>query len=82
VRGRGSPSSSFPSTDGARITQSRCKSPAENHTKDNVSIDTAVVYHISDPKAVIVIENVYNAINQISRTTVRNVAGASACQLL
>jgi regulator of protease activity HflC (stomatin/prohibitin superfamily) len=33
-------------------------------------------YHISDPeKAVIVIENVYNAINQISQTTVRNVVG-------
>ena len=32
--------------------------------------------HISDPeKAVIVIENVYNAINQISQTTVRNVVG-------
>ena len=43
-------------------------------TKDNVSIDIAAVayYHISDPeKAVIVIENVYNAINQISQTTVR-----------
>jgi regulator of protease activity HflC (stomatin/prohibitin superfamily) len=40
-------------------------------TKDNVSIDIAAVayYHISDPeKAVIVIENVYNAINQISQT--------------
>src|SRR5690348_17435736 len=37
-------------------------------TKDNVSIDIAAVayYHISDPeRAVIVIENVYNAINQI-----------------
>src|SRR3981189_3331309 len=47
-------------------------------TKDNVSIDIAAVayYHISDPeKAVIVIENVYEAINQISRTTVRNVVG-------
>src|ERR1700733_5758187 len=43
-------------------------------TKDNVSIDTAAVayYHSSDPeKAVIAIENVYNAINQISQTTVR-----------
>src|SRR5712672_3815900 len=40
-------------------------------TKDNVSIDIAAVayYHITDPeKAVIVIENVYNAINQISQT--------------
>src|SRR5437016_7626832 len=47
-------------------------------TKDNVSIDIAAVayYHISGPeKAVIVIENVYNAINQISQTTVRNVVG-------
>jgi regulator of protease activity HflC (stomatin/prohibitin superfamily) len=47
-------------------------------TKDNVSIDIAAVayYKISDPeKAVIAIENVYNAINQISQTTVRNVVG-------
>jgi len=47
-------------------------------TKDNVSIDIAAVayYHVSDPeKAVIVIENVYNAIGQISQTTVRNVVG-------
>jgi regulator of protease activity HflC (stomatin/prohibitin superfamily) len=47
-------------------------------TKDNVSIDIAAVayYHISDPeKAVIVIENVKNAISQISQTTVRNVVG-------
>ncbi len=47
-------------------------------TKDNVSIDIAAVayYKISDPeKAVIAIENVYSAINQISQTTVRNVVG-------
>src|SRR5262245_4535988 len=47
-------------------------------TKDNVSIDIAAVayYHITDPeKSVIAIENVYNAINQISQTTVRNVVG-------
>jgi regulator of protease activity HflC (stomatin/prohibitin superfamily) len=47
-------------------------------TKDNVSIDIAAVayYHISDPeRAVIAIENVYNAISQISQTTVRNVVG-------
>jgi regulator of protease activity HflC (stomatin/prohibitin superfamily) len=47
-------------------------------TKDNVSIDIAAVayYHISDPeKSVIAIENVYNAINPISQTTVRNVVG-------
>src|SRR5436189_4072812 len=40
-------------------------------TRDNVSIDIAAVayYRIVDPeKAVIVIENVYNAINQISKT--------------
>jgi SPFH domain / Band 7 family len=51
-------------------------------TKDNVSIDIAAVayYHISDPEnAVIVIENVYNAINQISQTTVRPVCSASPC---
>ena len=47
-------------------------------TKDNVSIDIAAVayYHIVDPeKSVIAIENVYDAINQISQTTVRNVVG-------
>src|SRR6201993_401313 len=49
-------------------------------TRDNVSIDIAAVayYHISDPERsviVIVIENVYNAISQISQTTVRNVVG-------
>jgi regulator of protease activity HflC (stomatin/prohibitin superfamily) len=47
-------------------------------TKDNVSIDIAAVayYHIIDAsKAVIAIENVYQAVNQISQTTVRNVVG-------
>jgi regulator of protease activity HflC (stomatin/prohibitin superfamily) len=47
-------------------------------TRDNVSIDIAAVayYRIVDPeRAVIAIENVYNAINQISQTTVRNVVG-------
>ena len=47
-------------------------------TKDNVSIDIAAVayYHIVDPeKSVIAIEKVYDAINQISQTTVRNVVG-------
>ena len=47
-------------------------------TRDNVSIDIAAVayYHITNPeKAVIAIENVYNAINQISQTTVRNIVG-------
>lgn len=47
-------------------------------TKDNVSIDIAAVayYKIVDPeKSVIQIENVYNAVNQIAQTTVRNVVG-------
>ena len=47
-------------------------------TKDNVSIDIAAVayYKIIDPeKAVMAIEQVYNAVNQISQTTVRNVVG-------
>ena len=47
-------------------------------TKDNVSIDIAAVayYHIVDPlKSVVAIEDVYNAVNQISQTTVRNVVG-------
>ena len=47
-------------------------------TKDNVSIDIAAVayYHIVDPmKSVVSIENVYDAVNQISQTTVRNVVG-------
>ena len=47
-------------------------------TKDNVSIDIAAVayYQIVDPKrSVIAIENVHDAVNQISQTTVRNVVG-------
>ena len=47
-------------------------------TKDNVSIDIAAVayYHIVDPtKSVVAIENIYDAVNQISQTTVRNVVG-------
>lgn len=47
-------------------------------TKDNVSIDIAAVayYHIVDPlKSVVAIENVNDAVNQISQTTVRNVVG-------
>jgi len=47
-------------------------------TKDNVSIDIAAVayYKIVDSKkSVVAIENIYNAINQISQTTVRNVIG-------
>ncbi len=47
-------------------------------TRDNVSIDIAAVayYHVVDPaKSVIAIENVYQAVNQISQTTVRNVVG-------
>ena len=47
-------------------------------TKDNVSIDIAAVayYHIIDAqKSVVAIEDVYNAVNQISQTTVRNIVG-------
>jgi len=47
-------------------------------TKDNVSIDIAAVayYHIVDPvKSVVAVEDVYEAVNQISQTTVRNVVG-------
>jgi regulator of protease activity HflC (stomatin/prohibitin superfamily) len=47
-------------------------------TRDNVSIDIAAVayYHITDPeRSVIVIENVYSAISQISHTTVRTGVG-------
>src|SRR5476651_1854466 len=47
-------------------------------TKDNVSIDIAAVayYHIVDAqKSVVAIENVYDAVNQISQTTVRNIVG-------
>lgn len=47
-------------------------------TKDNVSIDIAAVayFHIVDPKrSVVAIENIYDAVNQISQTTVRNVVG-------
>lgn len=47
-------------------------------TKDNVSIDIAAVayYHIVDPqKSVVAIEEVNDAVNQISQTTVRNVVG-------
>lgn len=47
-------------------------------TKDNVSIDINAVayYHIVDSmKSVVAIENVHDAVNQISQTTVRNVVG-------
>ncbi|MDD5639603.1 MAG: slipin family protein [Candidatus Pacebacteria bacterium] len=47
-------------------------------TKDNVSIDIAAVayYHVVDSsKAIIAIEDVFSAVNQISQTTVRNVVG-------
>jgi regulator of protease activity HflC (stomatin/prohibitin superfamily) len=47
-------------------------------TRDNVSIDIAAVayYKVTDPeKSVIQIENVQNATNQISQTTVRNIVG-------
>lgn len=47
-------------------------------TKDNVSIDIAAVayYNVVDTqKAVVSIENVTSAVNQISQTTVRNIIG-------
>ena len=50
-------------------------------TRDNVLIEIAAVsyYHVNDPtKAVVVIENVGEAINQIAQTTVRNVVGQSS----
>lgn len=52
--------------------------PQKIITRDNVSIDvTAVAYYlVTDPaKSVIAIEDVTNATNQISQTTVRNVVG-------
>ena len=80
VRGAGLPLSSFPFSRWCAYPCAplQCKSLRKKSSKDNVSIDIAAVayYHISDPeKAVIVIENVYNAVNQISQTTVRNVVG-------
>jgi regulator of protease activity HflC (stomatin/prohibitin superfamily) len=47
-------------------------------TRDNVSIDVAGVayYHVTDAeKAVLAIENVSVAVNQIAQTTLRNVVG-------
>jgi regulator of protease activity HflC (stomatin/prohibitin superfamily) len=47
-------------------------------TKDNVSVDVSAVcyYKVVDPvKAVVAIENVTNAINQIAQTTLRKVVG-------
>ncbi len=47
-------------------------------TRDNVSIDVAAVayFKVVDPiKALIAIENVTSAINQIAQTTVRNIVG-------
>ena len=47
-------------------------------TRDNVSIDVAAVayYHVADAvKALVAIQNVYSAVNQISQTTVRNIVG-------
>ncbi|MDR3559481.1 MAG: slipin family protein [Candidatus Pacebacteria bacterium] len=54
-------------------------------TRDNVSIDIAAVayFHIVDPqKSVVAIENVSDAVNQISQTTVRNVVGQFALDQL
>lgn len=47
-------------------------------TKDNVSIDVAAVAYfqvVNATKALVAIENVYSAINQIAQTTVRNIIG-------
>lgn len=47
-------------------------------TKDNVSIDVAAVayYHVVNAtKALVAIQNVYSAVNQIAQTTVRNIVG-------
>jgi len=47
-------------------------------TRDNVSVDIAAVayFHVIDArKAVVVIENVHAAIDQIAQTTLRNVVG-------
>ena len=47
-------------------------------TKDNVSIEVAAVayYHVVEPtKSLVEIDNVMQAINQISQTTVRNIVG-------
>lgn len=47
-------------------------------TKDNVSIDVAAVayYHVVEPtKSLVEIDNVMQAIDQISQTTVRNIVG-------
>ncbi len=52
--------------------------PQKIITKDNVSVDVSAVayYKIVDPiKSIVGIENVYNAINQISQTSVRNIVG-------
>src|SRR5690348_4643355 len=75
-------SSSFPSSRWCAYlcAPSQCKSPRKKSlpriTSRSTSRRLLAYYHISDPeKAVIVIENVYNAINQISQTTVRNVVG-------
>ena len=50
-------------------------------TKDNVSVDISAVayYRVMDPvKAVVAIENVESAINQIAQTTLRKVVGQHA----
>lgn len=47
-------------------------------TRDNVSVDVSAVayYRVADPvKSVVMIENVVDAINQISQTTLRKVVG-------
>ena len=52
--------------------------PQKIITKDNISVDISAVayYRVVDAvKSIVAIENVQNAINQISQTTIRNIVG-------
>lgn len=52
--------------------------PQKIITKDNISVDISAVayYQVVDAvKSIVAIENVQNAINQISQTTIRNIVG-------
>ena len=72
----------IPLIDNLRVVSLRIKTmPIQSQgiiTKDNVSVDVSAVcyYQVVDPvKAVVAIENVDNAINQIAQTTLRKVVG-------
>jgi regulator of protease activity HflC (stomatin/prohibitin superfamily) len=64
-----------------RVSMRIVTMPIQSHgiiTRDNVSVDIAAVAYfrvIDARKAVVVIENVNAAINQIAQTTLRNVVG-------